>query len=74
MLTGLKGQRVLVRYYDAESKRLMMEDFVELLRRSKEVDVEYSLYLRSPAVKYKQDTLIFETILRSFALTECDNC
>lgn len=74
VLAGLKGQRVLVRYYDVESKRLMMEDFVELLRDRKQVDVEYSLYLRAPVAAYKQDKAIFEAILRSFALTECDNC
>src|SRR5664280_2598392 len=41
---GLKGKRVVVRYYDKESNRVMVEDFVEALRGSGAVDVEYSIY------------------------------
>ena len=74
VLGGLKGRRVIVRYYDKESKRVMVEDFVELLRGRKDVDVEYSLYLRTPVAAYEQDRAIFEKVLRSFALAECDNC
>lgn len=74
VLAGLKGQRVVVRYYDRETRRMMMEDFVELLRGRKEVDVEYSLYLRAPVATYRRDKASFEAVLRTFELGDCDNC
>jgi|ERR1044071_3732069 hypothetical protein len=74
VLGGLRGKRAVVRYYDKESKRVMVEDFVELLRGRKEVEVEYSLYLRAPERAYARDRTVFETILHSFALKKCDDC
>jgi hypothetical protein len=73
-LGGLKGQRVVVRYYDKESKRIMVEDFVEALRGRREVDVKYSVYLRTPIDAYERDKAIFNAVLRSFVLGECDHC
>ncbi len=74
IIGGLKGKRVRVRYYDKESKRVMVEDFVEALRGSRQVDVEYSVYLRTPVDAYQRDKVIFDRVLRSFAMRKCDNC
>ena len=65
-LAGLKGERVLVRYYDAKLQAWMMEDFVELLRGG----VEYSLYLRTPEKTYEHDRGAFDTVVASFALSK----
>jgi hypothetical protein len=67
---GIKGKRVVVRYYDKKSGRVMVEDFVEALRDKP--DVEYSLYLRTTVEAYERDKAIFDQVLTSFALTECD--
>jgi hypothetical protein len=69
---GIKGKRVVVRYHDKESNRVMVEDFVEALRGRPQVEVEYSLYLRTPVEAYERDKAIFDRVLTSFALTECD--
>ena len=73
-LGGLKGERVVVRYYDKESKRVMVEDFVEALRGRRDVDVEYSVHLRTPIDTYEREKAIFNTVLRGFVLSECGNC
>lgn len=64
-IAGLKGERVVVRYFDLKQDKWFIEDFVEL--RSK--DVEYNLYLRTPEKSYSQDLIIFNTMLKSFHLT-----
>jgi len=66
ILGGLKGQRVVARYYDPKLKGWFIEDFIELLRD----DVNYSLYLRTPARNYRRDQVVFEAVLASFALTD----
>jgi hypothetical protein len=65
-LANLRGQRALVRYYDAKLQVWMMEDFVELLRGG----VEYSLYLRTPEETYELDRAVFDTVVASFALSK----
>jgi hypothetical protein len=62
-LSGLKGERVVVRYYDVERKRWMMEDFIELVRGG----VEYSLHLRTPEGTYEHDRGIFDSLVATFA-------
>jgi hypothetical protein len=68
---GLKGKRVVARYYDKQSNRVMVEDFVEAVKGKR---VEYSLYLRTPVEAYPREKAIFDTVLRSFALRKCGNC
>ncbi len=70
---GIDAKRVIVRYRDKGSNRLMVEDFVEALRGSAE-EVEYSVYLRSPVDTYERDKPNFDHVLSSFALTHCDHC
>jgi len=70
---GIDAKRVVVRYRDRESSRVMVEDFVEALR-GREGQIEYSLYLRSPADAYAGDKPNFERVLSTFALTPCDDC
>ena len=70
---GIDAKRVVVRYRDKQSNRLMVEDFVEALR-GRAGDVEYSVYLRGPVDTYKRDKPNLDRVLRSFALTHCDNC
>jgi hypothetical protein len=65
-LASLKGERAVVRYYDAKLQAWMMEDFVELLRGG----VEYSLYLRTPEETYEHDRGVFDTVVASFALSK----
>ena len=65
-LAGLKGQRMVARYYDLNLKNWLIEDVIKLLRD----DVEYSLYLRTPEQTYAHDRKVFETVLASFALTD----
>lgn len=65
-LAGLKGERAVVRYYDAKLQAWMMEDFVELMRGG----VEYSLYLRTPEKTYEHDRGAFDTVVASFALSK----
>jgi hypothetical protein len=67
VLGGLHGERVVVRYYDTELKRSMVEDFVEMLRWG---DVEYSLYLRTRQDTYTRDRVIFDAMIASFAPTK----
>ncbi len=71
---GMSAKRVVVRYHDKESNRVMVEDFVEALRGRAEVDVAYSVYLRSPLDAYERDKPNFERVLSSFAVTSCDQC
>jgi len=71
---GIRAKRVVVRYQDKQSDRLMIEDFVEALRGRSEVDVQYSVYLRSPADAYERDKRYFNQVLSSFAMTHCDHC
>jgi hypothetical protein len=70
---GIDAKRVVVRYRDRESSRLMVEDFVEALR-GKAGDVEYSVYLRSPVDAYERDKPNFDQVLSSFGLKHCDSC
>jgi hypothetical protein len=65
-LAGRKGERVIVRYYDAKLKRWQVEDYVALLRE----DVEYSLSLVTPGRTYEHDRRIFNAVVSSFALTD----
>lgn len=74
VIGGLKGKRLVVRYYDKETERVMVEDFVEALRGRPEVEVEYSLYLRAPQQNYRQEKPTFDAVLHSFGLEPCDNC
>lgn len=71
---GMSAKRVVVRYRDKDSNRVMVEDFVEALRGRAEVYVEYSVYLRSPFDAYERDKPNFDRVLRSFAVTTCDQC
>ena len=64
-IAGLKGKRVVVRYFDLKQDKWFIEDFVELRRQ----DVEYNLYVRTPEKSYSQDLAIFNTMLKSFRLT-----
>jgi hypothetical protein len=66
MLSGLRGERVLVRYFDEKLKRWWKEDFIELVRKG---SIEYSLYLRTGEHLYQHDKIIFEKIISSFVLT-----
>ena len=70
-IARMKAKRVLVRYFDTESKRMMIEDFVEMIRAGR---VEYSLYLRGPSDRYEADKTVFEGVLHSFTLRRCGNC
>ncbi len=65
-IVGLKGQRVVVRYYDKKIKKWIIEDFIELLRG----DLEYSLDLETGEDAYRHDRLVFNAIVASFALTK----
>jgi hypothetical protein len=65
-LSGRKGERVVVRYFDGKANQWMIEDFVELLRGG----VEYSLYLRTPEGTYEHDRRIFDTLIASFVFTK----
>ena len=71
---GVKAQRVVVRYMDKKTKRVMVEDFVVAFRGRTGTEIEYSIYLRSPIAKYRRDKAIFDQVLKSFALIECDEC
>jgi len=61
-LSGLKAQRVVVRYYDRKHRRWMVEDLIEAVRN----DVEYSVVLHSKDGSYKQDRIVFERVVASF--------
>jgi hypothetical protein len=63
---GLKGERVVVRYYDSKLSNWMIEDFIELLRSG----VHYFLYLRTPQKTYEHDRAIFDNVVASFALSK----
>ncbi|HXP46282.1 MAG TPA: hypothetical protein VN810_03335 [Terriglobales bacterium] len=68
-LAGLKSQRVVVRYYDKKLNQLMVEDFVEALRRG---DVEYSLYLRTSENAYDHDRKVFDNVIGTFTLRKLE--
>jgi len=59
----VRGERVVVRYYDKSMKAWLVEDFIELLKDGD----RYSLYLRTPRRKYEHDRHIFEAMVASFA-------
>ena len=63
-LAGVDAERVVVRYYDEESKTWRVEDFVEALRE----DVDYSLCLRTREDSYPQDRPVFDSIVQSFTV------
>jgi hypothetical protein len=62
-LAGVRGERVVVRYYDKRMQAWLVEDFIELLKDGD----EYSLYLRTPRKNYEHDRHIFEVVVASFA-------
>jgi hypothetical protein len=64
-LAGSKGQRIAVRYHDAELNTWIIEDIVVLLRNG----VEYSLALRTHEQNHQHDRPIFEHTLATFAFT-----
>ena len=64
-LSGMKADRVVVRYLDNKQKQWMVEDFIE----SRSDRFDFSLYLRTPEVYYRADRPVFETVIASFALT-----
>ena len=66
---GLKGERVVVRYYDNKLNAWLIEDFIELIRR----DINYSLYLRTKEENYDNDRPKFDAIISSFRLTKGEN-
>jgi hypothetical protein len=66
ILAGLKGERVVVRYYDAKLKRWQREELVALVQG----DVEYLLYLLTPDSSYVHDRKVFEAVVASFVLTD----
>ena len=72
-LPGRGAKRVVVRYRDKESSRVMVEDFVQALRGSAG-EIEYSICLRSPADAYERDKPNFARVLTTFALVPCDYC
>lgn len=63
-LSGVDAERVVVRYYDDESKSWRVEDFVEALRK----DVDYSLYLRTREESYPQNRPFFDSVVQSFTV------
>jgi hypothetical protein len=63
-LGGIDAERVVVRYYDDESKTWRVEDFVQALRE----DVDYSLYLRTREESYPQDQGVFDSVVQSFTV------
>jgi hypothetical protein len=65
-LAGLKGERVVVQYYDARMQAWMIEDFVTLLHDG----VNYSLYLRTRQSAYENDRRTFDTLVASFTLSK----
>ena len=65
LLAGIEAERVVVRYYDDESRVWRIEDFIEALQG----EVEYSLYIRTGQKSYAQDRPIFDAVVRSFTLT-----
>ena len=64
-LAGLRSQRVLVRYYDEKLNQMMVEDFVEAIRRR---SVQYSLYLRTTEKAYTHDRSVFDNVIATFTL------
>lgn len=79
-LGGVKGERLVIRYRDKKSRRIMIEDSVLALKRLTnggygEWDYnEYSITLSTPVRSYHRDIRIFEQMLRSFVSMECDYC
>lgn len=61
-VAGVRGERVVVRYYDKRIKAWLVEDFIELLKDGN----QYSLYLRTPGKNYEHDRHIFEVVVASF--------
>jgi hypothetical protein len=59
---GVRGERVIVRYYDKRLKNWFLEDLVELFKDGD----EFSLYLRTPRTSYKHDKAIFDAVVASF--------
>jgi hypothetical protein len=62
-LAGVRGERVVVRYYDKRVKAWLVEDFIELLKDGD----KYSLYLRTSRKNFEHDRRIFEAVVASFA-------
>jgi hypothetical protein len=62
-VAGVRGERVVVSYYDKRMKAWLVEDFIALLKDGD----EFSLYLRTPAKNYERDRHIFEGVVVSFA-------
>ena len=65
VLSGMKADRVAIRYFDNKLKIWMIEDFIE----ARSPRFEYSLYLRTPEVHYKADRPVFDAVVASFTLT-----
>jgi len=59
---GVRGEHVVVRYYDKRMKAWLVEDFIELLKDGS----EYSLCLRTPRKNYEHDMQIFDVLVASF--------
>jgi hypothetical protein len=68
-LAGLKSQRVVVRYYDKDLNRSMVEDFIEALRKG---SVEYSIYLRTTQEAYPHDRNVFDDVVGTFVLRKLE--
>lgn len=62
---GVRGQRVIVRYYHKRLKKWFVEDLVELLKDGN----EFTLYLRTPRRTYEHDKSIFEGVVASFVFS-----
>lgn len=61
-IDGVRGERVVVRYYHRRLKRWFVEDLVELLKGGD----EFTLYLHTPRKSYANDRRIFEGVVASF--------
>jgi hypothetical protein len=64
-LAGVKGERAVVRYYDAKLKRWQREELVALWTGN-----EYLLYLVTPESNYMHDRKLFAGVVGSFVFTD----
>ncbi len=68
ILDGVRGQRVVVRYYDKQLQKWFVEELIEVFKNGD----EFTLYLRTPRDSYKHDKSIFEGVMASFAFRSAE--
>jgi hypothetical protein len=64
-VAGVKGERVVVRYYEAKLKRWQREEVVALWTGN-----EYLLHLVTPEPNYMRDRKLFAAVVGSFVFTD----